>query len=98
MSGGHYDFIHVKEEDEFLRKSQMRDFFQRAAEEYSYKGYDDIAEEFEEADKRLEEIWEEVREIKDELGPLFKAMSWLKCGDYGENTFKEAVEKARSEE
>jgi len=96
MSGGHYNRIYVKEPDQFMRQAVISDYFEQAAEEFRSKDFESIAEELEEADKRLEEIWEEVEEIRQDFKPLLKAMSWLKSGDYGEETFEEAVQRARN--
>lgn len=97
MSGGHYEYLYIKEPDEFMRKTKFTGKMDMAVRDFEEAGYPEIAEELEEARDEILEKWDELEEIKEEIAPLLKAMSYWKCGDHGEENFREIIEEKRPE-
>jgi len=93
MSGGSFDYLCVKDTSDILEYLNQLEDMANALSELGYA--DDAAKEATELLLVCRKFNVRADTIMRNMSGVFKAMEWWRSGDYGEDSFKEALKEYR---
>lgn len=94
MSGGSYDYLYLKETEDFFKLDNIS-YLSEMADMLLKEGYEDVSRDVVRLIEYIKSAWIRVDVLREQLSDVMRSVEWFDSHDIGPDTLKEHIEMYR---